>query len=646
MATYNDRPMLVEFLKIAYFSDAMKLRDYLLVMLGSNEIVATTRGRAIIHDKYSDSYQFLSASKKLDGWSCLDMAQVVDMLRVALLAGIANPATWLDEAYDPFTALLTTVPEYAKHKADHLKIEARSVDNQESLNVTEIIRAELYRPTDPSNVRSTARTLEHLKAFMTGMLRTLTNSTVATRYIDNGDMGVRMTTAEIMRVFKGTWRNANHIEGFFGTLKYFGGIFRASSHHTNAVASALLDHIFPTLAHQFIVESSKRKGIDDVSGAWRKKRLRDAKQDAGRLPVDQSVCGMMVDHARGEGKRDEYAAARARAAAADEASTTRRDEKEKKAEEKTIAAYIKAREKIKFSPPIVDSDIVEKSVVDLTAQLDGYLGQCATPAAKTRVIKGMLERFVLGMGFKELKPKYYASGTDAMIGKEGSDTNIAYLRSFLVKAFETIKEKKLGLVSVAAAPSVCRRQLPTVGEPTLQRVAIENEQLCSLEQLEAKADAAAAARPQRAASQRSNLPPVDQSLVERRQRIIVVWQLAYDVRGADGELTTHEGDYQCPGVIRRLSTANTKDGRRKLGLGHVWVEYDDGTKGWLQVNRPTFFNSYKTGGWWLVGEGEEAQGDSADEGESDGDAPMLDGEIVDHVGDDEEESDDDGAMGE
>ena len=41
-----------------------------------------------------------------------------------------------------------------------------------------------------------------------------------------------------------------------------------------------------------------------------------------------------------------------------------------------------------------------------------------------------------------------------------------------------------------------------------------------------------------------------------------------------------------------------------------------------------------------------SQGDSADEGESDGDAPMLDGEIVDHVGDDEEESDDDGAMGE
>ena len=64
MATYNDRPMLVEFLKIAYFSDAMKLRDYLLVMLGSNEIVATTRGRAIIHDKYSDSYQFLSVKQK------------------------------------------------------------------------------------------------------------------------------------------------------------------------------------------------------------------------------------------------------------------------------------------------------------------------------------------------------------------------------------------------------------------------------------------------------------------------------------------------------------------------------------------------------------------------------------------------------
>ena len=52
-------------------------------------------------------------------------------------------------------------------------------------------------------------------------------------------------------------------------------------------------------------------------------------------------------------------------------------------------------------------------------------------------------------------------------------------------------------------------------------MAIENEQLCSLEELEA--EAAAPSRAQRAASQRSKLPPVDQRLVNRK--IVVVWEL-------------------------------------------------------------------------------------------------------------------------
>ena len=71
------------------------------------------------------------------------------------------------------------------------------------------------------------------------------------------------------------------------------------------------------------------------------------------------------------------------------------------------------------------------------------------------------------------------------------------------------------------------------------------------------------------------------------------------MRCADGTLTEHAADYRCPGVIPRISTEGEKDGRRKLGLDHVWIEYDDNTKGWLQVNRPTS-KLLSTGGWWLV----------------------------------------------
>jgi hypothetical protein len=45
-------------------------------MLSSLEIVATMRGRAAYHDKFTAPLRFFSASNDLDGWSSLDMAQV------------------------------------------------------------------------------------------------------------------------------------------------------------------------------------------------------------------------------------------------------------------------------------------------------------------------------------------------------------------------------------------------------------------------------------------------------------------------------------------------------------------------------------------------------------------------------------------
>ena len=621
----------------------MILRDYLLVMLTCNEIIACTRGRAIVHDKFSASYEFLSASSKLDGWSCTDMAQVVDMTRVALRAGFADPSVWLAEDYDPYAALVGTVPEYAKWKADQLEIEAYAIDGTTRINVTETVRAELYRPTDRTNFRSTARTHEHVKEFLGGMLRTLENSAVATRYVDIGDMSVRMQTAEMHKAFKGTWRNANKVEGLFGHLKMYGSIFRCSASNTNGVVVCARDRLFPTIAHKYVVAGGQRKADDEVSGSWLAKRKRDEKDDAGRLgEIDEKVVGIICQVARTTGKRAHADEVRKRSAAADAHSLARRKEKEEKAEAKTVDSYIKAKKKIAITPIVSDDDVKSKTIADLTRQLDAYLDKASNDKARASALKGTLERYVLGMYLRELKPKFYSSEKDETIGETGSSANVAWLRSALTKAMAAIKEKDLTLVTVASAPTVFRRQLPTIGEPTLDRAEIESAQLADSERLDAMVDkrlAEQASRPS-CTRPRPELPTIDKEIINRP--IEVIWELTYKVRGADGRVTDHVANFRCPGVIKRISAAGTKDGRRKLGVGHVYIHYNDKTKGWLQANRPTFYdNMSKAGGWRLVGnDAQMDDDDDDDDDDNDGDG-AIDGDPVDADDDDEDSDDDD-----
>ena len=639
LATYNDRPLVVAFLQTAFVSESMILRDYLLVMLTCNEIIACTRGRAVVHDKFSAAYEFLSASSTLDGWSCTDMAQVVDMTRVALRAGFADPSVWLDEDYDPYAALVGTVPEYAEWRAVQLETDAYAIDGTTLIKVTKTVRAELYRPTDRSNIQSTARAREHVKAFLGGMLRTLENSAVATRYVDIGDMSVRMQTAEMLKAFKDTWRNANKIEGLFGHEKMYGLWFRCSASHTNGVVVCARDRLFPKIAHKYVVSSGQRKADGDVRSSWLTKRKRDEKDDAGRLgEIDEKVVGMICDVARATGKREHAEEARARAAAAAAHSLARREERETKAEEKTVDLYVKAKQKIQITPIISDDDVKSKTLMDLTRQIDAYLAKVSDDKRRASALKDTLERYVIGMYLRDLKPKHYTSEKDEVIGKAGSSTNVAWLRSALLKAMSTIKEKELTLVAVASAPAVFRRQLPTMGEPTFQRAELESAQLADSERLDAMVAAREQAPRPSSTRPRPELPTIGKDIINRP--IEVVWELTYKVRGADGRVTDHVANFRCPGVIKRISAPDTKDGRRKLGVGHVYIHYDDKTKGWLQANRPTFYNNMsKAGGWRLVGPDVRMDDDDDDDDDDDG---AIDGEVFDADDDaDDEESDDD-----
>ena len=96
----------------------------------------------------------------------------------------------------------------------------------------------------------------------------------------------------------------------------------------------------------------------------------------------------------------------------------------------------------------------------------------------------------------------------------------------------------------------------------------------------------------------------------------------------------------CAGVIEDVSVASTVDTtgpkRRKLGLGHIWVAYDDGTGGWLLATRPTFFNTAKPGSWRF--EMEDDDGCEADDEEmSDG---VCDDDLEDPMSFDELDDDD------
>ena len=75
-AAYWNRPLNVAYLQTAAYGASDLLKDNLFVMLSSLEIVATMRGRAAYHHKFTAPLRFFSASNDLDGWSSLDMAQV------------------------------------------------------------------------------------------------------------------------------------------------------------------------------------------------------------------------------------------------------------------------------------------------------------------------------------------------------------------------------------------------------------------------------------------------------------------------------------------------------------------------------------------------------------------------------------------
>ena len=555
---------------------------------------------------------------------------MLELLRLGLIDVIAHPEKMLDAEYDMFAPLVATVPAYAEYLRELEGATALAVDGKTRVSSIGAVRKEIYIPVDADNARSTPETLEHITAFATGMLRTLMNGQAA-RYVDGGEYSKENQTEEMLAAFIDTDRTTNACESYFGALKWYDDIYHCESYNSNAVIACKKDHIFSDNAHKYINHSTRRK--EEASSSTAKRRRRIQTTETARIDECGAEGVSVIMHlSRTSGKKKYKADALADKADADKAACAKEKDKVKAALESQIKRYVKAQDAMAVAPLVDNATLVRTSLSSIAAQVNTVLARATTPAARFRLLKTNVERYTNGMGLADLAPKSFTSSVDATIGEAGSVENITFLRGALLEAYKRIKEEKLALTDEAAVPETHRRKLPALGCPSLQRVELETAQPSSAGELRAAADEyrarARAPRVRSAAGVAGERacaalpPPIDAALIGRR--VDVAWELTYKRRDG-GEYT---GTFWCPGEIARVSTARSRDGRRHLGIGHIYVKYDDGAQAWLLASRPNFFNASKPGAWRF-----ERDDDGDDEDDEEGDDDLVDAE--------EEKSDDD-----
>ncbi|KAJ8600861.1 hypothetical protein CTAYLR_008209 [Chrysophaeum taylorii] len=494
----------------------------LLLSSDSNEVAGATRARAIIDDKLTVPFRFFAASDALEGWSVLDMAGVLERVHAFFQVCQDNPQLVATAGYEALDTEIATYAHFLETRAGSAKL---SVDGQ-------------------STIRDVAASM---------------------RYVGDGDLAAVNQTSELRRAFDGARRNSNEVEGEFGVLKYYNASYvNMSVVNCVGVVACQRDHMFDRAATSFTTKR-RRRVADEVAGrTTTKARMRD-RVGGGRLAtLGDDFRGVLMEAARrGRQNHKEQAAARAEAA--------------KEHHRRRAAAFV---EKALERQALVGRTLLST----VKKRLDAALKQISRNAARSKVLKENIDRYVVGMGMGDLKPKSYTSGKDPTIGSAGSKANIEFLTAHLEYVYEQIKTNSRELVAEAVVPGERRRQLPVLGTATAQRLELDARRHLSVDGLKAKVEECRAFRHPRkrtrTTSGRSKLPTIDVALVG--SRVEVLW-----------ELSGHPGCYWMPGTIEAVSDENSKDGRKKLGLGWIFVSYDDGARSALIFSgqkKPTEFN--------------------------------------------------------
>lgn len=455
---YWMRPFLVSWLRNVFWKDANVLRDCLFITLTDEYHIAGTKVRALVHVKFTEPWTQLLCSS---GKNCLDAAPVVQaVLKCCNIDKDRFNSTFLNRDWDAFGEFNTPGSQYAQWRINHNN-EETTTHNGTRVLVNQVIEAELFDPKDPSNSSEVVleTTIVLLEAWLAGMKNTLQNGQ-GKRYIGSGDMA--NPTPEQKAAFKDTWATTNTLEGGIGDLKHHDRrVDNISAQGASALAVASKNNLFgsPDAKYRQNRSDKRAKCAPEETEVNTTKLQRLETGRLKSLPTEQQEAIISVTR---QGTSMEVTLNQSDLHRAQNQLTVQRREEEEGLKAKQAKAYVKAEDAMEVIQPITDEDVQSKSLEDLQKQLDSATSGLSV-GKQNKLLKQLLERYVNGMGHRDLKPKSYTSST------RSDNENIQYLKTTAISAFEAMKGGKRKFLSQAAIPEMKVRDLGHAGPTSKQR---------------------------------------------------------------------------------------------------------------------------------------------------------------------------------
>ena len=450
--TYWMRACLVFWLRMCIFSEPNILRDSMFITLTDTKNITSIFVRAIVDCKFTARWTPLLCNT---GKSCADAAPVIQAVhRACKIPEERYPVTFFAQNFDVFEEFNTPGSSYAQWLEHYKNQKGRTCDGK-LVYINQAIDGEIFDPQELSNRSDEVR--EHrnilLSAWLKGMLHTIENGEAA-RYLEGGDMS--NLAGDIKDAFDGSWATTNILEGAIGDLKHFGRRTDNSSVVTAGnLAVAQRNNMFGSPDAKYL----RKRGRDADLNPKTQKRQR---MESGRFTSLSSVQTNAILTSCRKEKQTEILHARTDKKIAQAAAALKQTEGEKKAQGKYISECIKAEMAIEASMDIPDSDVQSKSLEVLQAQLESSLVGKSTGQQFT-ILKKILDRYVCGMQYGDLKPASYTSK------KRDADENNTYLKAAVINAWTKLKAEKRTFHAEAVMPRIKVRNLGSIGPVSEQR---------------------------------------------------------------------------------------------------------------------------------------------------------------------------------
>lgn len=209
------------------------LEDFLYVTFRSLQYIAMIRANAIIDLQVSRPLRWLSGkARQLQNWSPVSMGEALDLVHDFFEKAQLNGSLFLDPDVDLFRPIADKQPLFAEWRAFTFNEDyVCSPDGSTKHLLYRKVRAELLQPTDETNIRSRAKTIEYLELQCRAALKKMHDPKLALRdklTSHDGKNSVGTATRQHQDTIGCHATNDVLAESVFGTydmvLRRFGGI--------------------------------------------------------------------------------------------------------------------------------------------------------------------------------------------------------------------------------------------------------------------------------------------------------------------------------------------------------------------------------------------------------------------------------------